>query len=77
MRFEIGTFSIQAVDLWELIDQKFREAWRDLSEALTNFWQLWKHLFPTDTVWDPYGAALVLVFAVLASMWLMSTHHQN
>lgn len=48
-----------------------REAWQDIQATASLVWRAWVNLFPTDTLWDPFGATLVLSLIVGLVIWLV------
>jgi len=48
-----------------------REAWNDVQEFTTITWRAWVKLFPNETFWDPFGAALILGMIVGLLIWLI------
>ena len=65
-----GTQALQACtetlgELWQWSVEFIESSFPAFLKLAGQIWQSWLTLFPRNDVWDPWGAALVMIFVVL------------
>ncbi|MBV1933141.1 MAG: hypothetical protein KUG59_00520 [Parvibaculaceae bacterium] len=52
-------------ELWQRSVEFIESSFPTFLKLAGQIWQSWLTLFPRNDVWDPWGAALVMIFVVL------------
>lgn len=52
-------------DLWRKSIEFIETSFPAFLKLVSQIWDAWLTLFPPDDVWDPWGAALVMIFVIL------------
>ncbi|MFT6510093.1 MAG: hypothetical protein ACJAVO_002360 [Parvibaculaceae bacterium] len=52
-------------DFWLEVGEFFEDTFPAFLKLIRQIWEAWLTLFPRTDVWDPWGAACVMIFVVL------------
>lgn len=52
-------------DFWLEVGEFFEATFPAFLKLIRQIWEAWLTLFPRTDVWDPWGAACVMIFVVL------------